>query len=154
MTMSVIETARKMMGWCPVADTKINEPPSEEGYANKSDSNKPDSGASGKFFGSLFEWDYIVKEELLRSIAVLFFTIVTFAIFVIMVWYRKNTLSPIIYRYKNIKPLRELSILIVVYAAYLYFSLQYPVLHKAWFLILLFTAIKLGKICYCYRNRY
>ena len=71
MTMNVMETVRKMMGWCPVADTKINEPPSEEGYANKSDSNKPDSGASGKLFGTLFEWDYIVKEELLRSIAVL-----------------------------------------------------------------------------------
>lgn len=64
-----IEDFRKLMGWCPVADTKINEPPSEESYANKSDSSKPDSGASGKLFGTLFEWDYIVKEELLRSIA-------------------------------------------------------------------------------------
>ncbi|MBE0524549.1 MAG: DUF1673 family protein [ANME-2 cluster archaeon] len=165
---ALIENIRKVMGWCPVADTKINKPPSGEGYANK-----PDSGgdASPKLFGSLFEWDYIVKEELLRSIAVLFYTfigigglitygyiktdltatfylapIVTFAIFVIMVWHRKNTLSPIIYRFGNTKPLRELAILIVVYAVYLYFSLQYPVLHRIWILIILFIALKLGKV--------
>lgn len=163
-----IENIRKMMGWCPVADTKINEPPSGEGYANK-----PDSGgdASGKLFGSLFEWDYIVKEELFRSIAVLFYTfigigslikygyiktdltatfylapIATFAFFVIMVWHRKNTLSPIIYRFENSKPLKELATLIVVYAVYLYFSLQYPVLHRIWILIILFIALKLGKV--------
>lgn len=163
-----IENIKKMMGWCPVADTKINEPPSGEGYANK-----PDSGgdASGKLFGSLFEWDYIVKEELLRSIAVLFYTfigigslikygyiktdltatfylapIATFAFFVIMVWHRKNTLSPIIYRFENSKPLKELATLIVVYAVYLYFSLQYPVFHRIWILIILFIAVKLGKV--------
>jgi hypothetical protein len=165
---SRVEVIKKMMGWCPVADTKINEPPSGEGYANK-----PDSGddASPKLFASLFEWDYIVKGELLRSIAVLFYSfiaigmmisygyikadltdtfylapIVTFAFFVFMVWYRKNILSPIIYRFENIKPLRELATLIVVYVVYLYFSLQYPVLHRAWFIILLFIGLKLTKI--------
>ena len=67
MTINVAKTIKKLIsGWCPVADTKINEPPSEEGYANKSDSHKADSGGSGKLFGSLFEWDYIVKEELMR----------------------------------------------------------------------------------------
>lgn len=163
-----IENIKKMMGWCPVADTKINEPPSGEGYANK-----PDSGgdASGKLFGSLFEWDYIVKEELLRSITVIFYAfigigtlikygyiktdltatfylapIVTFVHFAVQVCYRKNTLSPIIYRFENSKPLKEFGILIVVYAVYLYFSLQYPVLQRAWFIILLFIGLKLTKI--------
>ncbi|CAG0992611.1 MAG: hypothetical protein MPEBLZ_02936 [Candidatus Methanoperedens nitroreducens] len=163
-----VEVIKKMMGWCPVADTKTSEPPSGESFASK-----PEGGgdASGKSFGSLFEWDYIVKEELLRSIAVLFYTfigigslikygyikadltdtfflapIVTFAFFVIMVLYRKNTLSPIIYCFENTKPFRELAILIAIYAVYLYFSLQHPVLHSIWILIILYIASKLGKI--------
>ena len=163
-----IENIRKMMGWCPVADKKISEPATKEGCTNI-----PEGGGdpSPKLFASLFKWDYIVKEELLRSIAVLFYTfigigslikygyiktnltatfylapIATFAIFVIMVWHRKNTLSPIIYRFENSKPLRELGILIVVYAVYLYFSLQYPVLHNIWIFIILFIASKLGKV--------
>lgn len=164
-----VEVIKKMMGWCPAVDTKTNEPSSSgEGFASKPEGG---GGASGKLFGSLFEWDYIVKEELLRSIAVLFYAfiaigsmikygyikadltdtfflapIVTFAFFVIMVLYRKNTLSPIIYRFENTKPFRELAILIAVYAVYLYFSLQYPVLHRIWILIILFIASKLAKV--------
>lgn len=164
----VINHIKKLMGWCPVADTKINKPASGEGYANI-----PDGGgdASPKLFVSLFEWDYIVKEELLRSIAVYFYAfigvgvlikygyiktdlsatfllalIVTFVHFAVQVCYRKNTLSPIIYRFENTRHLRELATLIVVYAVYLYFSLQYPVLQRAWFIILLFIGLKLTKI--------
>lgn len=163
-----IENIRKMMGWCPAANTKISKPASGEGYANI-----PEGGgdASPKLSESLFEWDYIVKEELLRSIAVYFFAfigvgglikygyiktgitatpflalVVTFVHFAVQVCYRKNTLNPIIYRFENSKPLKELGILIVVYAVYLYFSLQYPVLHRAWFIILLLIGLKLAKI--------
>ena len=163
-----VEVIKKMMGWCPVADTKTSEPPHGEVFASKQEGG---GDASPRSFGSLFEWDYIVKEEMWRSIAVLFYTfigigslikygyiktdltatfylapITTFAIFVIMVWHRKNTLSPIIYRFENSKPLRELGILIVVYAVYLYFSLQYPVLHRIWIFVILFIASKLGKV--------
>ncbi|MFZ3060339.1 MAG: hypothetical protein WA102_11475 [Candidatus Methanoperedens sp.] len=164
----IVDKVKRLMGWCPVADTKINKPSSVEGYANI-----PEGGgdASGKLFGSLFEWDYIVKEELLRSIAVFFYAfisigmlisygyikteltdtfflapIATFVFFIIMVWYRKTIQGFFTYRFENIKPVRELAILAAIYALYISLSLQYPVLHKAWFLILLFTASKLGKI--------
>lgn len=36
--------------------------------------------------------------------------------------------------------------MIAVYAVYLYFSLQYPVLHRIWIFIILFIASKLGKV--------
>lgn len=55
-------------------------------------------------------------------------------------------MSPITYHFENSKPLRELANLIVVYAVYLYFSLQYPVLNRIWILIILFIALKLGKV--------
>ncbi len=168
MSVNIVDKVKRLMGWCPVADTKINKPSSVEGYANI-----PEGGgdASPKLFASLFEWDYIVKEELLRSIAVFFYAfigagvlikygyiktgitatpflalVVTFVHFTVQVSYRKNTLSPIIYRFENSKPLKDLATLIVVYAVYLYFSLQYPVLQRAWFIILLFIGLKLTKI--------
>ncbi len=164
----IADKLKRLMGWCPVADTKIREPLSGEDYVNV-----PEGGgdASPKLFASLFEWDYIVKEELLRSIAVFFYAfigvgilikygyiktgitatpflalIVTFVHFAFQVCYRKNTLSPIIYSFENSKPLRELGILVAVYAVYLYFSLQYPVLHRVWFIGLLFIGLKLAKV--------
>lgn len=124
-----------------------------------------------KYRKSLFEIDYIVKEELWRSISIFFFAfigvamliesgyiktdlnatfylapIITFIHFVIKVWYRKNLQSPIILHFENSRPIRELIILIAIYAAYLYFSLQYPILQKGWILILLLVALKLTKV--------
>lgn len=165
---NIVDKVKRLMGWCPVADTKINEPSSGDDYANKP---KGGGDASGKLFGSLFEWDYIVKEEMWRSIAVLFYAFIsigmmisygfikadltdtfflapfaTFVFFTIMIWYRKTIKGFFTYHFENIKPLRELAILAAIYALYISLSLQYPMLHKAWILILLFTASKLGKI--------
>lgn len=72
--------------------------------------------------------------------------VVTLVHFVAQVCYRKNALGPITYDFQKSRPLRELAILAAIYALYISLSLQYPVLQRAWFLILLFTSAKLGKI--------
>ncbi|WP_052368587.1 DUF1673 family protein [Candidatus Methanoperedens nitratireducens] len=170
MSLNIVDKVKKLMGWCPNASMNI-----KKSQSCGDDFNIPmsdgDGSPSKRYIKSLFEWDYIVKEELLRSIAVFFYAfigvgglimygyiktgitatpflalIVTFVHFSIQVWYRKNVLSPAIHRFENSKPLRELIILITVYVIYLYFSIQYPVLQRAWILILLFIGLKLGKV--------